>query len=75
VHSLCGLGDARESGRKPRTSPPGFPGFAALNPGYVPFLGRFSDFGFCCNLLKIAAALEKSAAAPMARARRTPTLE
>jgi len=53
----------------------GFPGFAALNPGYVPFLGRFSDFGFCCNLLKIAAALEKSAAAPMSRARRTPTLE
>jgi hypothetical protein len=31
-------------------------------------------FGFCCNLLKIAAA-KKSAAAPMARARRTPTLE
>jgi hypothetical protein len=37
--------------------------------------GGFRIFGFCCNLLKIAATLEKSAAAPMARARRTPTLE
>jgi len=75
VHSLCGLGDARESGRKPRTSPPDSRVSLRSTRATFPASGGFWIFGFCCNLLKIAAALEKSAAAPMSGARRTPTLE